>query len=79
MQQYNFTAKVERRVIDTVSLSVVTDKGPAHARKRAIETLTTGESGMDVPYCYIENRDNKELKVVDLDRMIEARIVDDDS
>ena len=73
MEQYRFLCTVERVVIDTVSLSVNTDKGAAEARKLAQEVLTEYPDPSfvpDVPYCYIENRKNVSVKVVDTERMI---------
>lgn len=82
MEQYNYRATVERTVVDTISLTVRTDKGSEDARAKAEEVLASFPSNNKidyVPYCYIENRQNLKSKIVGLDRMIPTRIVDEET
>lgn len=72
-QRYHYTAVVQRVVVDSISLSVDTDAGPKAAKRQAEAALGMFPhkiEGVDIPYCYIENRDQIESTVIGLTQVI---------
>ena len=68
--RYHFKLVVQRVVEDTLTLSVDAERlGEA---KQVAEEVALGypHGNTDVPYCYIENRDTIESRLIDIERVV---------
>lgn len=65
-KRYRFTARVERTVLDTVSvIASAEDQQQAFAKAK---DAVLGKGNESVPYCYIENRDTVEVSLKEIKR-----------
>ncbi len=74
MKRFYYTATVERTVLDTINVCVEA-KTNVEAHKivtKALEQFPDPVDGDSVKHMYIDNRDNKSCKLVDLERKIPA-------
>lgn len=72
-KKYHYTAVVERTVTDSIRLSV-NASGPEEAQSLAEEALSVfpKEVEGDVPYLYIEHRQNDGIEIIDLEEVIHS-------
>ena len=71
--RYHFQAVVERRVLDTISLSVETDDGFEDALRQARKALAKFPRPVDqegVRSMYTENRENMDTDIVHIERRV---------
>ena len=72
MKRFYYTATVERSVVDTINLCVEA-QNTTEAHKiitKAIQQFPDPVDGDSVKHMYVDNRENKSCKLVDLERKI---------